>query len=120
MIPFLPLLSANKYFVIPFLENKKVPGPLLENKKVQGAFLFMFFDRSEIQIQAFLLFINRKFITFQSSSPQHYLNKYILENYIYIYIYIYIYKKYFLKTECSITGPENQKIMVFFSFGPLT
>ena len=63
----------------------------------------MFFDRYEIHIQVFVHFINGKLIIFQSSAPQKYFKKYILEN---------IYKKYFLK-KCSITGPENQEIMEF-------
>ena len=33
----------------------------------------MFFDRNEIHIQAFLLFIDGKFIIFQSSSPQKHI-----------------------------------------------
>ena len=32
----------------------------------------MFFDRSEIHIQAFVDFINGKLIKFQTSSPQNY------------------------------------------------
>ena len=70
-LPWIPLLSANSYLMIPFLENKKVQGTILENKKVQGDFLFMFFDRYEIHIQTFLLFINGRINNFQSSSSQN-------------------------------------------------
>ena len=45
---------------------------------------FMFFDRYEIHIQAFVDFINGKLIIFRSSSPQNYFED--------IYIYIYIQK----------------------------
>jgi len=61
MIPFLPLF-----------ENKKVWGfPYLKIEKLQEIH-FMFFDRYEIHIQAFVHFINAKLIMFQSSSPQKY------------------------------------------------
>ena len=51
-------------------------------------FHFMFFDRYEIHIQAFVDFIKGELIIFQSSSPRNYFKKYI-----YIYIY-YIFKLY--------------------------
>ncbi len=40
----------------------------------------MFFDGYAIHIQAFLDFINGKFIIVRSSSPQNYLKTDILEN----------------------------------------
>ena len=43
-------------------------------------FHFMFFDRYEIHIQAFLLFINGKLIICQSSSPQNYFQNMYSEN----------------------------------------
>ena len=65
----------------------------------------MFFDRYEIHIQAFLLFINGKLIIFQSSSPQNYFKTYILKEYMDI--------KYFLKTIMLNYRQENQEIMDF-------
>ena len=58
---------------LPFLKIETVKGPFLEKQfRVQIEKLqeipFMFFDRYEIHIQAFLLFINGKWIIFQSSS----------------------------------------------------
>ena len=70
--------------------------PLPEIEKLQE-FLFMFFDRYEIHIQAFVHFINGKVIIFNP-----HFHKSILRN-IYIYIlniYIYIYKyKYISKNK---------------------
>ena len=64
---------------------KKVVGCRGGNQHVEGCWCFpylkvvklpnlhfMFFDRYEIQIQAFLKFINGQFIIFRSSSPQTY------------------------------------------------
>ena len=61
--------------MITFLENEKVQGTILENKKVQGEFLFMFFDRYKIHIQAFGDYIYAKCIIFRSSSSQIFINK---------------------------------------------
>ena len=48
--------------MIAFLENKKVWGyPYLKIEKLSNA-LFMFFDRYEIHIQAFVHLINGKLI----------------------------------------------------------
>ena len=58
--------------MIPFLENKKVWGfAYLKIEKLQEI-NFMLFDRYEIPIQAFVDFIDGKFIIFRSSSPQNY------------------------------------------------
>ena len=63
MMPFL----ENKKVEGPFLENNKIGVPLPENRKVT-TFPFHVFDRYQIHIQAFLYFINGKFIIFRSSS----------------------------------------------------
>ena len=64
MIPFLPLS-----------ENFKKWGFLLPENREFIKIPFHVFDRYEIHIQAFIHFINGKSITFQSSSPQKYVEK---------------------------------------------
>ena len=61
--------------MIPFLKNKKVWGfPYLKIEKLRHSH-FMFFDRYEIQIQAFVDSINAIFIICRSSSPQNMISK---------------------------------------------
>ena len=69
----------------------------------------MFLDRYEIHIQAFVHFINGKLIIFQSSSPQKYFKKYILEN---------IDIKYFLKNNAQAQARKSRNYGIL-SFGPL-
>ena len=66
----------------------------------------MFFDRYEIHIQTFLLFIDGKLIIVQSASPQQYFEKYILK----------IYFKKNLKNMLNYK-PENREIMDFWVSG---
>ena len=64
---------------------------------------FMFFDRHEIHIQAFVDFINGQVIIFRSSPPHFFENIYSTFLYVFIYIYINIYFKHAFKTNGGCT-----------------
>ena len=68
----------------------------------------MFFDRNEIHIQAFLLFINGKLIIFQSSSPQNIIWEIYTQN---------IFRKNNFQKNMLNYKPENREIMDFWVLG---
>ena len=78
--------------MFPFLGTTVWGFPHIKIKKLPH-FHFMFFDRYDIHIQAFLCFVNGSFIIFQSAPPRNYFKKYI---FIYIYTQI-IYTSIFQK-----------------------